>query len=217
MVELEKYLQPTYFLDCDKRRVKETASKIVEGLETDREKAIALFYWVRDEINYTMYTYLPKYKTNLKASTSLRRMSGFCMSKAVLLATLARAVGIPARIHMVDIINHKAPDWVEEFMGTKAFHCHGYSELFIEGRWFKLTPVFDKITAQKAGYLPLVEFDGEHDALLASHDPEGNRFVEYIHDWGVYQDVPLDEIEEIFIDKYGEVYTKFQFRKPERK
>ena len=163
-----------------------------------------------------MYTYNPSNKANLKASVTLRRANGFCMSKAVLLSTFARAVGIPARIHMVDIINHKIPDWIEEFMGTRAFHCHGYSELYISGKWRKLTPVFDKITAIRAGYVPLVEFDGENDALLAPFDEEGNIFVEYIKDWGIYTDVPIEKISEIFSKNYGEIYTKFQFKKPNK-
>ncbi len=211
------YLKPTEFLDFDKKRVKEKALEFVNGEKTQEEKAIALFYWVRDQIKYNMYTYIPQFKTNLKASTTLRRGNGFCMSKAVLLSTLARAVGIPARIHMVDIINHKVPDWVEQLMGTKAFHCHGYSELYIDGEWKKLTPVFDKQTAIKAGYTPLVEFDGEHDALLSKYDSEGNLFVEYIKDWGVYNDVPIKKIEKIFKEKYGTIYTEFKFQKPKRK
>ncbi|MFX1276814.1 MAG: transglutaminase family protein [Promethearchaeota archaeon] len=210
-------LQSTKFLDFDNKRVKKTAFNIINGLKTDKEKAIALFYWVRDEIKYNMYTYLPKFQTNLKASTTLRRKNGFCMSKAVLLSTFARAVGIPARIHMVDIINHKVPDWIEEFMGTKIFHCHGYSELNLDGKWIKLTPVFDKDTAFKAGYLPMVEFNGDNNALLAPLDNEGNKFVEYVKDWGLYDDLPIKKIDKIFTEKYGKYYTEFQFKLPEKK
>lgn len=210
-------LKPTKFLDFNKTKVRDKAEKIVLGMSSDKEKAIKLFYWVRDEIKYNMYTYLPMFETNLKASTTLRRMNGFCMSKAVLLSTFARAVGIPARIHMVDIVNHKVPDWIEEFMGTRTFHCHGYSELYLDGNWIKLTPVFDKETAFKAGYLPLVEFNGEEHALLAPFDENGNKFIEYGEDWGVYEELPIKKIDEIFAEKYGTVYTEFQFKLPKKK
>ena len=213
---MEEYLQPTEFLDFDKSLVYKKAIEITQGLKTDKEKAIALFYWVRDQIKYNMYTYNPSNRANLKASVTLRRGNGFCMSKAVLLSTFARAVGIPARIHMIDIINHKIPKWIEELMGTKVFHCHGYSELDIGGIWRKLTPVFDKDTAIKAGYVPIVEFDGEKDALLSSHDKEGNLFVEYAQDYGIYTDVPLEKISEIFSNNYGKIYTKHQFQKPDK-
>jgi transglutaminase-like putative cysteine protease len=213
---MEDYLQPTEFLDFDNSRVYNKAQEITNGLQTDKEKAITLFYWVRDQIKYNMYTYNPSNKANLKASVTLRRLNGFCMSKAVLLSTFARAIGIPARIHMIDIINHKIPNWIEELMGTRTFHCHGYSELYLEGKWRKLTPVFDKVTAIKAGYIPTVEFDGENDALLASYDEEGNPFVEYAEDYGIYSDVPLDKISKIFSENYGKIYTKYQFQNPKK-
>ena len=210
-------LKPTKFFDFNKKKVKNRAENIVQGLSSEKEKVIELFYWVRDEIKYNMYSYLPKFESNLKASTTLRRMNGFCMSKAVLLSTFARAIGIPARLHMVDIINHKVPDWIEEFMGTRTFHCHGYSELYLNGDWIKLTPVFDKETALKAGYLPLVEFNGEDHALLAPFDEDGNKFVEYTWDWGTFNDLPIKMIEDIFSEKYGKIYTELQFKFPEKK
>ena len=213
---MEEYLQPTEFLDFDKSRVYKQAKEITNGIKIDKEKAISLFYWVRDQIKYNMYTYNPTNRANLKASVTIKRHNGFCMSKAVLLSAFARAVGIPARIHMIDIINHKVPKWIEEFMGTRTFHCHGYSELFFDGKWRKVTPVFDKETAIKAGYVPTVEFDGENDALLASHDDEGNPFVEYAEDYGIYSDVPIDKISKIFIENYGEIYEKNQFQNPKK-
>ena len=218
MDNFHDYLKPTEFLDFDKKRVKQKALDITKDKDSATEKAIALFYWVRDRIKYNMYSYLPEYKSNLKASTTLRRGHGFCMSKAVLLSTLARAVGIPAKIHMVDIKNHKAPDWVEDFMGSKNFHCHGYSELYLDGKWVKATPVFDKKTAIKAGYTPVVEFDGIHDALLSKYDEEGNLFVEYLQDWGGnFSDVPIKQIQEIFREKYGKIYTEFKFKRHNQK
>ncbi len=214
MVELkEKYLQPTEFLDFHKERVNNRALEITKGLSSDKDKAIALFYWVRDNIKYNMYTYNPKIKANLKASVTLRRKNGFCMSKAVLLSTLARAVGIPARIRMADIINHKINPKITDLMGTNVFHCHGISEMLINGIWFKLTPVFDHETSLKAGFLPEIEFDGSHDALFESHDEEGNAFVEYVEDYGTYSDLPIDQIVEIFTKSYPKMFSRTEFPK----
>jgi len=207
MEDIDIYLQPTEFLDFNRKRVKDTASKITKGLKNNKEKAIYLFDWVQNEIKYNMFTYYPKIKANLKASVTLRRKNGFCMSKAVLLSTFARAVGIPARIHMVDIINHKISKRVVDMMGTKAFHCHAYSELYLKGKWVKATPVFDNETSIKGGFLPIIEFDGEKDALFASFDIEGNKFVEYIYDWGIFADVPITQIDKIFSEKYSKWYN----------
>jgi transglutaminase-like putative cysteine protease len=215
MADLDQYLQPTEFLDFQKDRVKKKANEITDGLKSDKEKAIALFYWVRDNIKYNMYTYNPKIKANLKASVTLRRKNGFCMSKAVLLSALARATGIPARIRMVDIINHKISPKIVELMQTNVFHCHGISEILINGTWIKLTPVFDKVTALKAGFVPLIEFDGNNDALFESHDKEGNLFVEYVKDYGIYSDLPIKQIVEIFTKAYPNMFSRIEFPKRE--
>jgi len=210
MKDMEQYLKPTEFFDFDKKRVKDQASEITYGLKTDKEKAVALFYWVRDNIKYNMYTYFPKIKANLKSSVTLRRGTGFCMSKAVLLSTLARAVKIPAKIRMVDIINHKISQKVIDFMGTNIFHCHGYSELFLDNKWYKLTPVFDKETAIKNGFIPLIEFDGNSDALFSPKDIDGNTFVEYIKDYGSYSELPIKKINKIFEKKYSKFYSNLK-------
>ena len=203
---MDEYLQPTEFLDFDKKRVYEKAIELTKDLKTDKEKAIALFYWVRNTLRYNAFAYYPKIKANLKASVTIRRKNGFCMSKAVTLSALARAVGIPARIHMVDIINHKISQRFKDLMGTNAFHCHAYSELYLDGKWIKAAPVFDVKTCEKGKFFPMVEFDGEHDALFSPVDTEGNKFVEYIADWGIYSDVPIEKIDQIFTEKYPRWY-----------
>jgi len=199
---MDEYLQPTEFFDFDKSSVREKALEITDGLKTEKEKATALFYWVRDEIKYNMLTYIPSVKANFKASITLRRRNGFCVSKSILLSSFARAVGIPARIHLVDLINHKISQKVIDFMQTNVMHYHGYSELFLNGKWKKLTPSFDKGTAFKGDFLPMCEFDGECDAVFPEYDTEGNRFGEYVMDRGIHADLPLDEIEKVFLEKY---------------
>ncbi|GAH44991.1 unnamed protein product [marine sediment metagenome] len=208
MGDMEKYLLPTEFFDFNKPKVKSTALEITKGLKTEKEKAIALFYYVRNEIKYNMMTYNPKSKFNFKASVTLRRRNGFCVSKSILLSTLARAVGIPARIHLVDLINHKVSQKVVDFMGTNIMFYHGYSELLINNKWIKLTTSFDKATAIKGGFLPMCEFDGENDAVFPSYDNDGNKFGEYVGDRGIHADLPLDEIERIFEEKYNKLFNE---------
>jgi transglutaminase-like putative cysteine protease len=207
MGNLDIYLQPTKFFDFNKKFVRDKAFEITEGLETEKEKAIALFYWVRDQIKYNMYTYLPSFKGNFKASVTLRRGNGFCVSKSVLLSSFARAIGIPARIHLVDLINHKISQKVIDLMETNIMHYHGFSELYLNNKWVKATPSFDQKTAIKGGFIPMVEFDGENDAVFATYDDEGRPFGEYTADRGVYADLPLDDIKRVFEEKYP-IYSK---------
>lgn len=200
---MEEYLQPTEFFDCDKTSVNQKALEITKNCETEKEKAIALFYWVRDEIKYNMWLFIPKIKKNFIASNVIQERQGFCVSKSILLSTLARVVGIPARIHLVDLINHKISQKVIEFMNTNVMYVHGYSELYLNGKWVKLTPSFDKETAIRGGFLPMCEFDGENDAVFPPYSHDGARFGEYIGDRGIHADLPLEEIEKVFQEKYG--------------
>ncbi|TFG27459.1 MAG: transglutaminase family protein [Promethearchaeota archaeon] len=206
MSGIEQYLQPTEFFDFYKPKVKNKAIQITRGLKTDKEKAMALFYWVRDNIIYRQGSFYLT-KSTFKASMNLRRGYGFCVSKAILLSTLARVVKIPARIHLCDIINHKIPQKVIDYMKTNVFYVHGYSELYINQKWIKLTPAFDKESSKRGNYV-LVEFDGEHDAMFQSYDEQGNLFVEYLNDRGVFADVPFDEIKEVIIEKYKPMLEK---------
>ncbi len=200
---MEEYLQSSEFFDFDKSSVNKKAIEITENCKTEKEKAIALFYWVRDEIRYNMRLFIPKIKKNFIASNIIQERQGFCVSKSILLSTLARAVGIPARIHLVDLINHKISQKIIDFMGTNVMHYHGYSEFYLNGKWVKLTPSFDKETAIRGGFLPMCEFDGEKDAVFPPYDHEGLRFGEYVMDRGIHADLPLDDIDKVFQEKYG--------------
>lgn len=82
------------------------------------------------------------------------------------------------------------------------FYYHGYSEIYIDKKWIKATPVFDKVTASRAGFLPLVEFDGINNGILSKYDPEGNLFVEYVKDRGVFVELPYNEMDLIIRKKY---------------
>ncbi|MCK4331944.1 MAG: transglutaminase domain-containing protein, partial [Dehalococcoidia bacterium] len=142
MDPMKRYLRPTPTFDCDNDSIKGKAQNLTKGQEKVADKAKSLFYFVRDEIKYNIYVLsdLPEY---YRASRILEVGEGFCIQKAVLLATLARAVSIPTRLHLAAIRNHLTPDKLKELMGTNLFPSHGYAELYIEGKWVKATPAFD--------------------------------------------------------------------------
>ncbi|GAF86460.1 unnamed protein product, partial [marine sediment metagenome] len=102
MSEMEKYLKCTEVIDWDTKSIKEKAQALTEGLETARVKAVALYYFVRDEIKQNPYAPCQLLE-DYKASSTLERGHGFCQHKAVLLVALARAAGIPARLGFVDV------------------------------------------------------------------------------------------------------------------
>ncbi len=87
-------------------------------------------------------------------------------------------------------------------MGTNLFVYHGYDELYIEGKWIKATPTFDLNMCQEKGIVP-VEFDAKNNAMLHSHNKDGELQIEYVCDHGHYQNLPLDKIHNARAQAYG--------------
>ena len=199
--QMEKYLGNTPAIDCDNESVKGKAADLTEDQEEVIDRAINLFYFVRDEIKYNPYL-LSAHIEDYRASKVLRTGQGWCVQKAVLLAALARAVGIPARLHFADIRNHLLPAKQEELMGTNLFSYHGYTDLYIGGKWVKATPAFDLRLCQENRIIP-VEFDGKNNAVFHSHNLDGELHIEHIQDHGHYEDIPLDEMLTAWVEVYG--------------
>ena len=87
-----------------------------------------------------------------------------------------------------DVSNHLASPRLLAAMGTDIFAWHGYSQLFLGGRWVSVSPTFDPEACRRAGVPPL-DFDGEHDALLQSFDAPGATMA-YLKPHGFFHDVP---------------------------
>ncbi len=189
---MDIYLRPTPTIDCDNLLIREKAQEICRDQHEVSDKAKYLFYFVRDEIKYNLY--VPSDKPEyFKASRILQERNGFCIQKAVLLIALARAMGIPARLHIIAIRNHLVPDKLQQLMRGNLFPTHGYSELYIEERWIKVAPTFDLGLCQKNRFV-IVEFDGKHDAMLPAYNQDGKKHIEYVQDRGHYDDLPFNDI-----------------------
>ncbi len=92
---------------------------------------------------------------------------------------------------------------MRQTMKTDLFIWHGYAELWIEGAWRKATPAFNLSLCEKFGLLPL-EFDGLNDSIYHPFDRAGNRHMEYVHQRGSFDDLPLAQIVADFAAVYGD-------------
>ncbi len=194
---MERYLKPTFFIDCDAKAIKEKAHQLTQEQDDAIAKAKALFYFVRDEFKYNPY--LPRYlPEHFRASNTLARGEGFCIQKAVLLAALARAEKIPARLGFAVIRNNLLSEKIARLLRTNIITDHGYAELYLEGRWVKATPAFDLEMCQRNGIIP-VEFDGRRDAKFHLCNCEGKLHIEYLFDRGTFDDVPLEKVQKWFL------------------
>ena len=127
---MQEYLQPTEFLDFDNKSVREYAEKYTLGITTDTEKAVKLYYAVRDGFQYNPYI-LDLRREGLTASNLLTRNRGYCVEKAVLLAACARAVGVPSRLSFYIVQNHIATGKLEEILNSNKLVFHGAAEVFL--------------------------------------------------------------------------------------
>ena len=207
--EFKETLKPTFFMNYEHPSIQEKVRELTKGIadEDDIRKAVKLFYFVRDQIKYSVKNARESYnKENWKSSVTLERGFGFCIPKSILLASLTRAVGIPSRLHYVDIVNHMTSERLKKDMGSNLFIFHGFVELFLNGKWVEANCAFDKELCMRKNF-PWVDFDGVKDGLFASTNKDGEPFVEYIKDRGVYNDAPHQEIMQTWVEEYPKRYN----------
>lgn len=197
---MREYLESTEFLDSDHEAVREFALRHTEGLTDDREKAVALYYAVRDGFQYDPYV-LDLRRQSMKASVLLTKSSGYCVEKAALLAASARVVEIPSRLSFYIVRNHIATERLTKALEKDYLVFHGAAEMFLDGKWIKATPAFNKRLCDFLG-VDAIEFDGRSDAIFQEYDRAGNVFMEYLHDYGAFADVPY----EMFLDELDKHY-----------
>jgi transglutaminase-like putative cysteine protease len=184
-------LAPTALIDSDHPDVVAFAREHARGAD-DRERAVALTLAVRDSFRYDPYR-IDLSPQGMRASSVIAHGYGWCVPKAALLTAVCRAAGIPARVGYADVRNHLSTERMRQTMQTDLFVWHGYSDLWIDGRWVKATPAFNIQLCERFGLLPL-DFDGRSDSIYHPFDRAGNRHMEYVHQRGAFDDMPLAQI-----------------------
>ncbi len=197
------YLQAGTYVDSDAENIIAYATEITKGIDSDLDRAVALYYRIRDEISYTFYVDYSDPDV-YRASWTLDKGEGFCMPKAAILAACARVVGIPSRLGFADVRNHISTKRIIDFLGSDVMPWHAYTELFLERKWVKATPAFNLGLCEKLNIKPL-EFDGRNDSIFHPYTEDGTKHMEYLCDHGIYADVPLDKIIARFMEINPEI------------
>ena len=196
-----RYLGATTFFDIDHPTVHRFVDEAIGDAQSARERAVRLFYAVRDRIRYDPYnlTYDP---FAYRASSVIEAGRGWCVPKAGLLAACARAVGIPSAIGLADVANHLTTEKLRAQMGgVNVFYDHGYAAMYIDGRWLKTVPAFNIELCERFGVRP-TEFDGQSDALYQEFDVHDRRHMEYLREHGTWSDLPLEQVKQDFAKHY---------------
>ncbi len=191
-IGLENYLLETTFFDFKSDRIQSLVSNHKLSDLTSIESAVHLYYVVRDGWRYDAYNISLDPK-DYRASSIASKDSAHCIDKSTLLIACLRAIGIPARLELAKIKNHLAVERLIELIGTDELVPHGFVSMYLNEKWVKASPAFNKELCALYN-VPPIEFDGVHDSIFQKFDRDGNVFMEYLEYYGDFDDVPLEFI-----------------------
>ena len=200
------YLESTELIDSDHEAIRQFVRRVITGADNDRQKAVRLYYAVRDGWRYNPYN-IHFAKEAFRASNILSKNYGHCLDKAILLIAVFRAAGLPARLCLAKVRNHLAADRLEEVFGSNELAPHGYVEVWLDEHWIKATPAFNRELCDHLGVEPL-DWDGEHDSLFQEYDHRAGAFMEYVEEYGVFEAIPFDFIVAIMRENYPHIFAE---------
>jgi transglutaminase-like putative cysteine protease len=198
----KKYTEPTFHFDFLNDKIQNILASL-KGKETltDKEFAIKAYLYVRDTWSYNPYRF-SLINEDWKVSEIITHKNGHCLDKAIILISILRAAKIPARLGLAKVRNHIAIDDIIEKFGSDVLVPHGYVEIFLNDKWVKATPAFNKELCELLNVKTL-EFDGEQDSLFQEFDQTGEHvFMEYLEDYGTFNEVPLPFMHQLMTEHY---------------
>lgn len=90
--DLKKFLAASKNCQVNSPKIKALVTKLTKGLKTNKQKATAIYNYVRDKISYSFY-----YDTKYGAVGTLNKKAGNCVDHSHLLVAMFRNAGIAAR------------------------------------------------------------------------------------------------------------------------
>ena len=163
---MKEFLKESLFCDCNNKQVVERAIELTSRIKNDKEKAKALFYFVRDKVKYGFDWW------NKKASETLAKKYGMCTNKSNLLIAMLRACEIPSGygVLRVNAQEYFGPIMLPFFKNrVSSSSVHVYCHVYLDGKWIKCDPSTDLELSEKTSQFnyttELVEWDAEHDAM----------------------------------------------------
>lgn len=202
----DEYLQETQELNFSHPAIQTLINSIPQG--SDKERAIALYNRIRDDIRYNPYTFTDGVST-LSASYAVEHEEAYCIPKAALMVAACRGLGIPARLGLANVRNHLSSKKLLDFLKTDLFVMHGYAELYLDAKWVKCTPVFNAALCEKFG-IKTLEFDGETDSIFHPFTHAGQAHMEYVKDHGTFPGVPVEFIMQGVDEAYPHLSSNMQ-------
>jgi len=170
---LTEYIEQTEFCDCRNDLIIKKSNELIGQTSIPKDAAIKIFNFVRDEIPFDAH------RADERASETLQRGSGFCVTKSNLQIALLRAIGIPARYHHVhlkkEILTGVIPDAVVNLV-PDVITYHPWCECYLNDKWISCEALYPKelIADLRQGdfitfeQIPSIDWDGETDLILCT-------------------------------------------------
>ena len=143
-----------------------------------------------------------------KASETLKKGYGFCITKTNLQIALMRAVGIPARYHQVvlhkDVLKGILPDSIHKRIDERIWY-HPWCECYLSGKWVACDSYLDNALYEAAcrkgilskDKMPTIDWDGEGDLKIAS-----SWMIEDVGTYASYEEICKKAMDEIKMPKF---------------
>jgi len=187
--ELEYYLKPTYFCDCDNKKITNFVGGITDNCKSDKERLITLFYYIRNHYKYAFGNW------QLKASQFISKKSGMCTNKANLLVACLRNIKIPAGFKVIRINARNvfgvftSLNFLKNKISTNSIHM--YVGFYLNKKWVFVDPSLDDLLLNgisKYGYKNqfLNNWDGKSDYVNFIPQKEIIKDVGFFHNIDSY-------------------------------
>jgi len=179
----EHFLGATPYIDSEHPTLRRQVAELVEGTSSERERAVRIHDFVRDEVRFG---WMPAFY-EMKASEVLAARRGYCNTKSTLFVALLRAAGIPARQHFVDIRTGILDGLISP--GTP-YVDHLYTEVFLEGRWLRVdsyivdSPLHAQALERLARENRMLGY-GVHRHGVVTWDGTADAFSQFVNDGSV--------------------------------
>lgn len=216
-MELTQYACPTLFFDFESSEIQNLVEKVKAIPRDESDTSLAsrqikmateLYLLVRDGYRYNPYQ-ISFRKEHYVASSLVTRLDGHCIDKSIILIAGLRALGIPARLRLAKVKNHIGVERLEEKFGTNVMTPHGMVDIFLNGKWVKASPAFNKELCEKCNVESL-EFNGIEDSVFQEYDRAGGQFMDYLEDYGSFEDVPVNFIKRNIVEHYPQVLKLYK-------
>ncbi len=165
--DLKKFLQPNQYCNFNHPEIQKTAHEIAHKFDNPTDKAVALFYWVRDHILYRVGLW------QRTASETLAEKEGTCTNCANLLVAFLRYHNIPAgfvvkKVQGKEYFGPVIIPLLSSHISEVSTHIN--TVVYLDDKWIKVDPSDDSDLCKSTSYFnptgTLIEWDGKSDAEL---------------------------------------------------